>query len=134
LSACEVDDVAATAAVATGLRAAGSAACWRVAGAKAGAEAGAGMGAGETGAVAAAAACCGGFAGVRLAGVVLGTILRAIGRGLGNGTFGLAEASTEMADSPTASARLVASALDRNAAGRTERITAFLCGGESFTR
>jgi phosphohistidine swiveling domain-containing protein len=64
----------------------------------------------------------------------LGTTLRAIGRGFGSGTFGLAQASTEIADSPTASARLVASAVDRNAAARTERVTAFLCGGESFTR
>jgi hypothetical protein len=110
------------------LRAAGSAACWRVAGAKAGA----GIGNGETGA--AAAACCVGIADVGLAGVVLGTILRAIGRGFGNGTFGLAQASTEMADSPTASTRPVASAVDRYAAARAERVTAFLCGGESFTR
>jgi hypothetical protein len=46
----------------------------------------------------------------------------------------LAQASTDIADSPTASARLVASAVDRNAAARAERVTAFLCGGESFTR
>ncbi len=40
LSDCEVDDVAATAAVATGLRAGGGkAACWRVAGANGGAAA-----------------------------------------------------------------------------------------------
>jgi phosphohistidine swiveling domain-containing protein len=64
----------------------------------------------------------------------LGTTLRAIGRGFGNGTLGWASASTEIADSPTASARLVASAVDRNAARRVERVTAFLCGGESFTR
>jgi phosphohistidine swiveling domain-containing protein len=60
--------------------------------------------------------------------------LRATGRGFGNGTFGLAQASTDRADKPTASARLVASAVDRNAAARTERVTAFLCGGESFIR
>jgi hypothetical protein len=39
-----------------------------------------------------------------------------------------------MADKPTASARLVASAVDRNAAARAERVTVFLCGGESFNR
>jgi len=75
-----------------------------------------------------------GLAGVELTGVVLGTTLRAIGRGFGNGTFGFAQAFAEIADNPTASARLVASAVDRNAAARTERVTAFLCGGESFTR
>jgi phosphohistidine swiveling domain-containing protein len=89
---------------------------------------------GAVAAGAAAAACCVGLTGVELTGIVLGTTLRAIGRGLGNGTFGLAEASAEIADSPTASARLVASAVDRNAAARAERVTAFLCGGESFTR
>ena len=68
------------------------------------------------------------------AGVVLGTALRAIGRGFGNGTFGLAQASTDMADSPSASARPVASAVDRNAAARADDFTAFLCGGESFNR
>jgi hypothetical protein len=57
---------------------------------------------------------------------VLGTAAREIGRGFGNGTFGLAEASTDIADSPTASARLVASAVDRNAAARAEDFTAFL--------
>jgi hypothetical protein len=62
----------------------------------------------------------------------LGTALRAIGRGFGIGTFGLAQASTDMADRATASARPVASAVDRNAAARAERVTAFLCGGESF--
>ena len=66
--------------------------------------------------------------------VVLGTTLRAIGRGFGSGTFGLAQASKGKAASPTASARLVASAVDRKAAARAEGITAFLCGGESFNR
>jgi hypothetical protein len=33
-----------------------------------------------------------------------------------------------------ASAKLVASAVDRKAAARAEGITAFLCGGESFNR
>jgi len=141
LSDCEVDDVAATAAGVTGLRAAGTA-CWRVAGAKAGAgKACAGKAcAGE----ACAGAACVGEAGTiwvgataavltaAAAGVVLGTALRAIGRGFGSGTFGLAQASTDMADSPTASARPVASAVDRHAAARAEDFTAFLCGGESF--
>src|SRR5882672_1023074 len=48
VSAWDVDDVAATAAVAGGLRAGGKAACWRVAGARAGAA-----GAGARGAAAA---------------------------------------------------------------------------------
>jgi hypothetical protein len=67
-------------------------------------------------------------------GVVLGTACREIGRGFGNGTFGLAHASTDIADSPTASARLVANAVDRNVAARTEDFTVFPCGGESFNR
>jgi hypothetical protein len=65
---------------------------------------------------------------------VLGTELRAIGRGFGNGTFALAHAPAAIADSPTASARLVAKAVDRKAAARADGITAFLCGGESFNR
>jgi hypothetical protein len=64
----------------------------------------------------------------------LGTALRAIGRGFGSGTFDLAQASTGKVANPTASARLVASAVDRYAAARTGRVTAFLCGGESFNR
>jgi hypothetical protein len=64
----------------------------------------------------------------------LGTAAREIGRGFGNGTFGLAHASTDIADRPIASARLVASAVERNAAARAEGFTAFLCGGESFNR
>jgi hypothetical protein len=62
-----------------------------------------------------------------------GTTLRAIGRGFGTGTFGVAQASRGNA-SPTASARLVASAVDRKAVARAEGITVFLCGGESFNR
>jgi hypothetical protein len=62
---------------------------------------------------------------------VLGTTLRAIGRGFGNGTFGLAQASPAHADNPIASARLVANAVDRNAAGREDGVTAFP-DGESF--
>jgi len=56
----------------------------------------------------------------------LGTTLRAIGRGLGNGTF--AQASTANADNPTASARLVARAVDRNAVAREDGVTAFFRG------
>src|SRR5258707_42116 len=122
LSACDVEDVAATAAGATCLRGGGKAACWRVAGAgAAGAPATGGEAAGALG-------CAGGGA------VDLGTTLRAIGRGFGKGTFGLAQASSGNAASPTASAKLVASAVDRKAAARAEGITAFLCGGESFNR
>jgi hypothetical protein len=66
-------------------------------------------------------------------GVVLGTACREIGRGFGNGTFGLAQASTDIAHNPTASARLVASVVDRNVAARKD-FTVFLCGGESFNR
>jgi hypothetical protein len=62
---------------------------------------------------------------------VLGTTLRAIGRGLGNGIF--AQASTANADNPTASARLVAMAVDRNAAARVDGVTAFF-RGESLNR
>src|SRR5476649_2549034 len=84
VSACAVDDVAATAAGVVGLRAeGGSAACWRVAGAMAGA------------AIAAGAVV---FAEAVAAGVVLGTTLRAIGRALGSGTFFLAAASAVKAD------------------------------------
>jgi hypothetical protein len=60
--------------------------------------------------------------------IVAGTTLRAIGRGFGSGTF--APASDAMA-SVAASARPVAKAVDRNAAARTVRVTAFL-RGESF--
>jgi hypothetical protein len=60
--------------------------------------------------------------------------LRAIGRGFGSGTFGVAQASGAIVDKPTASARLVASAVERKAVARAGRVTAFLCGGESFNR
>jgi hypothetical protein len=65
---------------------------------------------------------------VVLASVVFGTTLRAIGRGLGSGIFGLAEASPAQADNPTASAKVVAIAVDCNAAARADWVTAFLCG------
>src|SRR6266536_2707731 len=123
LSACDVEDVAATAAGATCLRGGGNAACWRVAGARTG-----GAGAGAAGAAAGLWAAV-----VLVCAADLGTTLRAIGRGFGRGTFGLAQASRGNAASPTASARRVASAVDRKAA-RAEGITAFLCGGESFNR
>src|SRR5471032_3083960 len=110
VSACEVDDVAATAAGVVGLRAigGGNAACCRVAGAMAGA----------TGAAPA----------VFLA-AILGTTLRAIGRGFGSGTFGLVLASAVNADKPTASARVVARLVvktaNRNAAARVDGVTTF---------
>jgi hypothetical protein len=63
----------------------------------------------------------------------LGTTLRAIGRGFGSGTFGLAQASAAMAHNPSASARLVARAVDRNAVAPVDGVTAFL-RGESFNR
>ena len=104
----------------------GKAACWRVAGAIAA----------VTGTVVFAAAV---FLVAALLSVLLplsallGTTLRAIGRGFGKGTFALAEASVVQADKPTASARLVARAVDRNAAARMQGVTAFL-RGESFKR
>src|SRR2546421_422426 len=64
---------------------------------------------------------------VILLAVELGTKLRAIGRGFGRGALGLAaQAFVASADKPTASVRLVAKAVDRNAAARTRRFTAFL--------
>jgi hypothetical protein len=69
-----------------------------------------------------------------VAAVMLGTTLRAIGRGFGRGTLGLlAHASTASAEKPIASVKLVARAVDRKAAARTRRLTAFL-RGESFDR
>ena len=116
VSACEVDDVAATAAGAAGLRAGGGrAACCRVAGAM----------------VVTAGAVF--LAAVLATGVVLGTTLRAIGRGFGNGTFGLAAASAVNADKPTASARAVVRTVDRNAAARADGVTTFP-DDESFNR
>ena len=65
-----------------------------------------------------------GLAAGAVAGVVFGIALRAIGRGFGNGTFGSAQASVAT-DSAAANIRLVASAVVRNAAARTDRVTAF---------
>ncbi len=143
VSDCEVDEVAATAAGATGLRAGagGKAACWRVAGAMAAAAGAAavflaaGFGAGAEFLAAVWGTELVG-AGVVGAGV-LGTTLRAIGRGLGMGTFGLAQASAANADNPTASASvtsaLVPKAVRRNVGGGTNGVTAFL-RGESIKR
>src|SRR5438876_1847591 len=165
VSACDVDDVAATAAGGEGLRAGGGgkAACWRVAGAKAGASVAAGatfLAAGfalgaragvAAGAIFLTATFTAGaragpgvatgtifLAAVFVAGAVflaeaLGTTLRAIGRGFGSGTVGVAQASAANTDNPTASARLVANADDRNAAARNDGVTAFL-RGESLNR
>jgi hypothetical protein len=72
-----------------------------------------------------------GAAGATVLPVALAATLRAIGRGLGNGTFGLAHASA--VTNPTTSARQLARAVDRNAAAREGRVTAFL-RGESFNR
>ncbi|MFO1108427.1 MAG: hypothetical protein U1E61_04535 [Bradyrhizobium sp.] len=63
-----------------------------------------------------------------VAGAAVAMTLRAIGRGFGNGTLGAASAWT---DNIVANARHVAKAVDRNAAARTVRVTAFL-RGESF--
>src|SRR3979411_1199280 len=105
VSACEVDDVAAIA--------------------------GAAGGGATTGAVFLASV----FVAARMVVLVeaLGAMLRAIGRGFGNGTFGVAQASAATADTPPASARLVAKAVDRNAGAREDGGTAFL-RGESFNR
>src|ERR1700712_2014180 len=120
VSAWDVDDVAASAAAGGGLRGGGKAACWRVAGASTGAAAAA-LAAGAIGFRVALAA------GALVLPEALAATLRAIGRGRGNGTVGLAQASA----ATNATARLVARAVDRNAAAREGRVTAFLCG-ESF--
>src|SRR5258708_5004193 len=178
VSACEVDDVAATAACGAGLRAGagGKAACWRVAGAIAGAT---GTGVATAAVFLAAALAAGAVVLVEALSVevlsaealsvealsvealsvealsvealsvealsvealsvealsveALSTRLRAIGRGFGSGTLGAAQASAAHADNPTASARLVANAVERNAAARDDGVTAFL-RGESLNR
>jgi hypothetical protein len=122
ISARDVDDVAATAAGVTGLRAGvGAATLWRAAGAGA-----AGTDIVVGGLSLAAAVAAGG-------GVVFGTTLRAIGLDLGSGTFaGDVAASAAGIDKPSASARPVARVVDRNAAARIKGATAFL-RGESFS-
>ena len=150
LSLADVEDVEATAAGTEGLRAAtgGSAACWRVAGAiaafgtvdAAGATETVGFGVVLADALSAAFSVV--FSVVFSAVFsVLGTTLRAIGRGFGSGTLclvsacfsvALASASFAIACEPMTSAsivaRVVAMAVERKAAARTERVTAFLCG------
>jgi len=121
MSAREVDDVAATAAGVTGFRAGvGAATRWRAGGAGA-----AGTDIVIGGLSRAAAVAAGG-------GLVFGTTVRAIGRARGIGTFAFeAAASAGGADKLAASTRPVASTVDRNAAARIKRATAFL-RGESF--
>jgi hypothetical protein len=75
-----------------------------------------------------AAALVAGTDAVALGAAVATTLFRAIGRGFGSGTFGAASAGIANA---AASARHAAKAVDRNAAARTVRVTAFL-RGESF--
>jgi hypothetical protein len=125
VSAWDVDAVAATAAVAGGVRAGGKAACWRVAGARAG-TAGAVV---APGAVVLAAAFAAGAAFL----AVLGTTLRAIGLGWGNGTFGLAQASAANADNPAASASVTSALVPKAVRRRVDGVTAFL-RSESFNR
>jgi hypothetical protein len=112
LSSDEVEDVVAIAAGVGGLRAAagGNAACWRVAGAI----------------VALGDEAAGGLAEVAVLGAVFGTTLRAIGRGFGNGIFDLAAGSFAQASEPASSTSVVAIAVERNAAVRTDLVTAFL--------
>jgi hypothetical protein len=68
-----------------------------------------------------------GLPAVAVLAAVLGTTFRATGRGFGSGTL-LAQASPVNAAKPIVSVRLVARAVDRNAAARTRRFTAFLRG------
>lgn len=125
MSVCEVDDVAAIAAGTVGLRAGGGerAACGRVAGIA------------VPGVAFLMAVFVADVVSVEVVFLAeeLGAMLRTIGRGFGNGTFGLAQASVANADNSTTSARLVANAVDRNAAARVGEVTAFL-RGESFNR
>ena len=127
-SACEVEEVAATAACGDTLRMGGKAACWRGAGVNR---------AGRAGTLAAGASNLTGVAArittVPAAVVVLeggaadacGAVLRPLGRGLGNGTACLAQASAENAKNAAPSAKPVANAVDRKAAERLAEITAF---------
>src|SRR5712691_4447566 len=115
VSAWDVDDVAATAAVAGGLCAGGKAACWRVAGARAGT-------AGAAGEVVLAAALAAGA-----------VFLAVLGLGCGNGTFGLAQASAANADNPAASASVTSALVPKAVRRRVDGVTAFL-RGESLNR
>jgi hypothetical protein len=122
VSVREVDDVVASAAGGGGLRC-GKAASWRIGGV-----------AREV--IASAAASLGAVAGVSAV-VFTGLLaarLRAIGRGLGNGSFfDPAQAFATDAENPTANARRIANAVNRNAAARLDGVTMFL-GGESINR
>jgi len=120
-SACDVVEVAATAAAGGGFRSGGRAACWRVAGWIASAA--------WPGGIAVAVVLAKVFA----ADVVFGTALRAIGRGFGSGTLDLAQAVVVSADHPTASARPAVKAVDKavECDARADRVTGFL-RGESF--
>jgi len=141
MSAREVDDVAATAAGVTGLRAGvGAVTRWRAAGAGAATVGGS---AAVVASLAGAVAACGG--------VVFGTALRAIGRALGSGTFDFVCPSVTCADTPAASVGLIAKTVDkavdnkavdnravdktvdRNAVARAKEVTAVL-RGESLDR
>src|SRR5665213_558692 len=121
VSAREVEEVAAIAAGAAGGRA-GKAVCWRVGGVR--------LAVGEPAVATTAVFLVTGFV---AADVALGTTPRAIGRGFGNGTLDLAHASAAQSDKPTANNRPVAPAVDRRAAVRKDKVTAFP-DGESFNR
>lgn len=126
-SACEVEDVAATAACGGTLRTGGKAACWRGAGVNTAGRAGtlaegtsnrAGVTARIRGAGAAVVLESGGTD-------ACGAVLRPLGRGFGKGTGCLAQAPSENAERATPIAKLVANAVDRKAAERLAEITAF---------
>ncbi len=156
LSEVDVEDVAATAAGTAGLRAetGGSAACWRVAGAIA--VFGAGVAGGAIAVADFGGVLAEGLSAVFSAFSVLGTTLRAIGRALGIGTVCLAAClvvacldvaglvvaclagvsflvsfSFAIACAPMINAsvvaRVVTMAVERKAAARAERFTAFPC-------
>jgi hypothetical protein len=122
MSACEVDDVAATAAGVTGLRAGVGAVTRRRTGGTGPARGGCGGAAavvavgGTSFAAAVAAGACG------AGGLDFGTTLRATGRGFGSGIFDFAGAVAAHADTPNASVRLAAitvdKAVDRNRGAR----------------
>ena len=135
-SACEVEDVAATAACGGGLRTAGKAACWRGAGVNtAGRAAARAAGAANLAAVVARGTTGAGavFLAVEGGTDACGAALRAVGRGLGNGTGCLAQATAENAERPMPSAKPVANAVDRKAAERLAGVTVFLCGKSLLT-
>src|SRR5579871_3158340 len=140
LSLEEVEEVAATAAGIAGLRAigGGSVACWRVAGAI---TAGAAV-ATDLAPVLSLSLAADLSASLPAAFSVFGTTLRATGRDFGNGTLCLAAASFAAGSFAAVSfaracepgvrasanvvARVVTMAVERKAAARAERVTAFL--------